>query len=280
MDKSEWPRKGLALAVSACMALQSCATTPQGGGEPTAYQSDCKPVGTLRLAGERKVRLNNRLASDKVPVCSGDSVSTGPNSGAYVLFDSGGYVQFDQNSDPIFRVLQELVIEVIGLNAGQIFAQSPPGGQIRVSGTNGDFETNGTQFNLRMSGDASVLTVIEGQVSLRRPAMTAVYPGEQVGYRRGAMDYRRSLSPSMMAEVTQWRARYPMPDRNTSPAPNTSGSAVPLSTILGVVGVIGAGLIAHDRLKHDRDEQSPRGEETSRSMNDRYPPNDSTSGQY
>jgi ferric-dicitrate binding protein FerR (iron transport regulator) len=274
MDTSELPRKGLALVVSTCMLLQSCTTMSQGSSGTAAYQSDCLSVGTLRLAGNREVRLNNQPANDQVTVCSGDSVSTGPDSGAYVLFEAGGYVQFDQNSDPIFRVLQELVIEVIGLNEGQIFAQSPPSGQIRVSGSDGNLETNGTQFNLRMADGMSVLTVIEGRGNLIRPSRAAIHPGEQVGYRRGALDYRRSLSPSMMADVTQWRTRYPMPRRDAPPERNPSQSSSPLTTILGFAGVISAGLVAHDLFKHTDQKQQGRGDRSPHQWKDRYPRDD------
>ncbi len=261
MEVRRHSRSGLALLVGACILSQGCETTPQGGYGTAAPSATCERIATLRLAGERRVFLNGKQAEDGAAVCNGDRVSTGADSSAFVQLPRGGLVQFDQNTDPIFRVLQELVIEVFGLNQGQIFAQSPAGGQIVVRNPDGDLETQGTQINLRTAPEMSVLTVIEGRVNLTRPQVVAISGGEQVGFTRGALEYRRALSPADVAGVVRWRSRYPLPDGRQPPPEDSAKTS---SVLPGILGVIAAGIIAHEIYSdRDSDKAPPRTDQPS-----------------
>ncbi len=260
MEVRRLSRSGLALLVGACVLTQGCGTTPQDGYGTAAPSAACERIATLRLAGERRVYLNNRPASDGAPLCNGDRVSTGAASSAYILFARGGLVQLDQNTDPIFQVLQELVIEVFGLNDGQMYAESPPGGKIIVRSPNGNLETSGTSFNLRVSPFQSLLTVLHGRVQLMLPGVGLLEPNEQVGFKNGVVEFRRTLSLAEIGAVVQWRDRYPLraPDSGEKPADTSAKSGV-ASAIPAILGAIIGAVIVNKALEDEEDKGSQVG---------------------
>jgi hypothetical protein len=226
-------KHGYWLSVSAVLAvlgvtLPGCTTEPVGYDTASADASGCVSVGILRLAGAGHVSHNGGQASDGAPVCSGDHVTTGPSSSAYLFSPRGGYVQLDQSTDSLFDVLPELAIEVISVNRGQLFLLAPAGGQVRIIGPNGDVETLGAQLNLRINRGMSVLTLIQGRARLTRPEAAKVSSKEQIGYRGGRLSYRRELSAPMLSQVTRWRTNYPMPEAILSTPDDDRISADPV----------------------------------------------------
>lgn len=226
------------LVAIACLTLLfGCAAGPGGPGEPAAGQ--CRPIGDLSPLGQGNVYLNGRRIDRRTRVCEGDRVSTGPDSGAWVAFVAGGHLHFDERTDPIFRLLRDLVIEVLDLNRGQVHAEPPPGGQLVIRNPDGALETLGTALNLRVEAERSLLTVLDGRVRLLQPPAGLVRASEQVGLRRGELLYRRALSFAELQEVVRWRERYPPPEADGAKAePSTVEKALPWVIGAAILGTV------------------------------------------
>lgn len=231
----KWPRKGLALLLSLSLLAQACTPMPRQTDESEYGPKDCRRLGTLRLGGEARVYLNQRPARDREAICSGDHLATGHASTAWVDFDGGGQVQLDENSDPIFRVLQELVIEILNMQTGQLSATSPPGGKLVFQNADARLETAGTQFNLKVSASQTLLTVVEGRVRVLRPPLAVLKPREMVALSAGNLQYRRLLSPQELNKVIQWRNQYP--DRPKADPSEGDGVSAWIGPALIAVGV-------------------------------------------
>ena len=239
--------------VAALIFVTGCQTVPLQGAQPPPDARNCLKIGTLRLAGQKSVSLNWRQARDNTQVCDGDSLSTGAGSSAYVYFSHGGYVQFDESTDPIFRLLQDLVIEIAGLKRGQIFVATSAPGKVIVRTPDGDMETAGTKFNLRVDPLQSILTVVDGRVRMMRPDVGLMEPNEQAGFERGAIQYRRVLSFLEMQQVIGWRARYPLREPEAQPPDTTTSSNVG-AVAIPIIGAIIGGWIVRDALSDDSDD--------------------------
>lgn len=226
---------GLVATLACLTALFGCAGAPvdEGMAEP----GRCRPIGDLSPLGQRNVYLNGRRIDRRTPVCNGDRISTGARSGAWLAFAGGGHLHFDDHTDPIFRLLRDLVIEVLDLQRGQVHAEPPAGGQLVMRSPDGTFETLGTALNLRVEPDRSLLTVLGGNVRLVRPVAEVVPASWQVGFRRGELLYRRALSSEELQEVVRWRERYPPPETEGGKAESSTAEKV-------LPWVIGAAILA------------------------------------
>jgi hypothetical protein len=252
-----WP-----FAAFACLAfLFGCAAGPGGPGD--GGPDECRPIGELYPLGQGNVYLDGRRIDRRTRVCEGDRITTGVDSGAWLAFVGGGHIHFDERTDPIFRLLHELVIEVLDINRGQVHAEPSPGGQVVMRYRDGTFETEGTGFNLKIEPDRSVLTVLKGRVHLLQPPAGLVKAGEQVGLGRGELLYRRALSFEELQEVIRWRGRFPPPGSERPPDEPASTGAEALP-ILGGILVLGG--ILYKVLGGDRDKPPLDGGEQDKTV--------------
>lgn len=253
----------LATLLSLSLLSSGCATPGMGnyGGRPL--------IGELRVIGPA-VRLNGRITGD-VRVYDGDRVSTGPESSAYLYFQRGGYIQLDENTDPIFRIILDRIYQITGFGQGQVFAETSPETQHRLETSDGPLETAGTQYNLQVRPGRSVLTVYQGGVRWLGAAPRTVQAGEQMVYSEGRIMSVRRLSLAELRDTVRWRERFPPPSRRP-PLPDDQTTDSPWSAI--IPGLIGIGIGIGIGSMHDNDkpiEQPPPRESPPR---DEKPPVD------
>lgn len=227
-------KTSLVTLLSLSLLLSGCVTPGAGGygGRPL--------IGELQVIGPA-VRLNGRSTGD-VRVYDGDRVSTGPDSSAYLYFQRGGFLQLDENTDPIFRIILDRIYQITGFGQGQVFAATSPGTQHRIETPDGPVETAGTQYNLQVVPGHSVLTVYQGQVRWLGAVPRTVQPGEQMVYSRGRIVSVRRLTPAELRDTVRWRERFPPPRRPSLPSNQTTAS--PWNAIIpGLIGIgIGIGI--------------------------------------
>jgi hypothetical protein len=87
-----------------------------------------RTVGVLRTAGQN-VLFNGHPAQDRTPVFEGDKVTTGAASSARIDLAGGGFVQLDEQTDPVF-VWQRVrggVCLVVRIFSGRAYAETPGG---------------------------------------------------------------------------------------------------------------------------------------------------------
>jgi hypothetical protein len=246
-------RNPMAAALALGLLLQGCGPVREDGapGEPAARE--CRRIGTLRVLGDGDVRINGRRAADGGTVCDGDALATGARSSVYVFFEPGGFVQLDERTDPIFRLIRELVFEIVGVDRGQMFAEAPPGGHLITTTPDSELRTEGTRLNVQVSASRTVLTVIDGRARLLRPPAGVVAARQQVGIQRGSLVSRRTLTAAELAEVMAWRDRYPL--RGDAPTPDTASE--PPSWLAPAI-ITGIGILVGTQLLDDDDDDRPQ----------------------
>lgn len=191
------------------LCVAGCASvTPHSGGE----------IGVLRVSGPN-VWLNDAPASDGDPVRFGNSVTTGAGSSAKVEFTDGGYLQLDQNTDPIFEWLEQSKCILIRIVKGQAYLKKE---RACVEGPNIAMVLN-SEVNLRVQPPPapSEVTVVRGSVEVTQPVPILLIKGQQMTTTvAGRAPAVRTLSPDQLRSIAAWQREYrfaPLRPRDDSP---------------------------------------------------------------
>src|SRR5262249_51151492 len=155
------------LLILSVMLASGCALPPPGRGPspgPQQPRSGSPPsprtqIGTLRIiAGS--VMVNHARAVNGAPVFSGDEVATGPSSSARVDFPGYGWIQRDENTDPILEaIVQEscrIFIRVLQFGS-QVWGN---GTGLCVDDPNGVAVALNSSANFKVLRGHSVITVV------------------------------------------------------------------------------------------------------------------------
>ncbi len=191
------------------LLLAGCATVPQPGSGP---------VGTLRTSGPH-VFVNGKPAAGGTAVYYGDEVATGAGSSAIVDFRQGGFLQLDENTDPLISYWEQARCILIRVFGGQV---SVNGSGICVEAPPLRFALN-SEANLQVAPGSFVLTILQGSATLSWPARRILTRAQQVRLsKRGMEGGIRTLSEQDLRAVAQWREKFRFParrDPGLSPAP-------------------------------------------------------------
>ena len=186
----------LGLASLATIAVAGCELQPQR-----------EPIGILGTSGT-EVFVNHQHVANGTAIYENDDVSTGPNSSAIIEFSaSAGFLQLDQNTDPVFSWQ---LVEGVRCIFARIFS-----GQVYVDKTEFCLSTpaadvvSGSQINVTVSAQESVITLLQGKVTGTRPRTPSLVPGQEMVADAGQPNARiRNLSPAALAERVAWAGRY------------------------------------------------------------------------
>ena len=198
---------------------------PQGQGVPSNPPSR---VGILKVSGSQ-VFVNGTSAQSGEAIYNGNRVTTGAASSGLVDLDTGGSLQLDENTDPLFRfqLLKEGWCLVVNIASGQIFDDTHSGGCVEINTPDGSGVV-ASSVNVHVGNSGSTWTVLEGAVRLTRPAGTVVQPLESLMVSKGRMVSTRRLSSDEAARMTEWRFKYhfgrgrvPYPPRPSGPPVKT-----------------------------------------------------------
>lgn len=206
-------RIGIWLAAAAvALLLAGCASSSYDSRTPARPARSepplAKPLARLEVDG-LNVRHNGSEARDGATVRDGDIITTGPGSSARIVFVSGGYVQLDENTDPVFRILGELGCIVVEIATGQAFVDAR---RVCISDSNVGGLLN-SRANWSTNGVTTVLTVLEGSFDVQRPTRTRLGELHQYTVTRGDLVRSQRLSPDQAAATAAWTTRYFRPVR-------------------------------------------------------------------
>ncbi len=184
---------------------------PMGGYHPPRQE-----IGVLMADGPN-VWINQRPASNGEKVYEHDQIATGAASRANILLNGGGYVQLDENTDPIFEMSFQngKCIVRIHIGYGNIHIDTGGSGKCTVATFLGNLSVVAqSEFNLEVAGELARLTTFEGNVSINHPFQLPVPPSHQIvlAYRdlHAPVREQRVLTPGQMREVSQWWSRFPV----------------------------------------------------------------------
>jgi hypothetical protein len=172
---------------------------------PTEPSKDL--IGTLRISGSN-VFLNRTEAQNGLRVYNGDNVTTGSNSSAIIEFPTGGFVQLDENTDPIFtwERFQTGICLIIKILRGQAWVEESQYCVV-LKTPNTDALTN-SKVNIKVAPRRSVITVLQGNVTIERPQKLRIQGSEQVAISERGIEAVRKLTKRELRSVVSWRGVY------------------------------------------------------------------------
>lgn len=197
------------LITAALAALAGCAT-------PSGPQREL--LGSLEVDGSNAF-INGSPAHSGASVRDGDVVTTGGATRVRVRFRDGrGFVYLDQNTDPVFRLIREGSCILVKIATGQAFVDAK---RVCIEDPNLVVVLN-SKVNWRIEAERSVVTVIEGSVSVERPVPLALKQHDQYRVRRQKPEGPpRRLTREEAEATTRWTERFspaaPQPDRLDRP---------------------------------------------------------------
>ena len=194
-------------ALMSMLAVAGCAVAPSA---PSAH--DPNALGTLIIDGSEAF-LNEQPASYGSPIYSGDTVRTGPATSVKILLRGGGYVQLDENTDPLFSLISEGACILIQVAQGQVFVEAKKA----CLETDELAAAMGSRVNLSTRGGESVLTVLSGNVEVTRPTHEFLHGAERYVARGGSGGVESGLTAEQLAQTTDWTRRYFPPGRPVPP---------------------------------------------------------------
>lgn len=199
---------GVLVAAATGCAGPGAAPAPPLAQAPVPQPSSGRPyIGVLRvLAGT--VTLNGAPAADGVRVYDGDKIATGPASGALLEAAGRGSVQFDQNTDPIIRLMGSEGCALVRVLFGQVFLKGP---NLCAVDANGVEQMVSGSVNLAVSGPTSTITVVEGSARVLRPVIAVVEKGQQLTVEGTIVRGPVALPEPQVAAVIAWLSRVPAP---------------------------------------------------------------------
>ncbi|HEY6874046.1 MAG TPA: hypothetical protein VI298_15080 [Geobacteraceae bacterium] len=171
-----------------------CATFPG--------QSD-SVIGTLRASGPN-VWLNGAAGRDGMAVRLGDTLATGPGSSAMVDFQGGGFLQLDENTDPLFSWIEQTKCILTRIMRGQAYLKKE---KACVEGPNINLVLN-SEANIRIGAELTELTLIRGSATVWRPERVRVETAQQVTVAGQRISAVRAVSTEALAAITAWRETY------------------------------------------------------------------------
>lgn len=164
MKESLIPIARLLLALTALLCLTACPPMPPGG----YYPSDTDLIGTIsETDGGGAVRINDRPVGVGAKMYSGDHISTDPGAWAALRLARGGRILFDDHTDPVLEWLSTAFCKLrILINVGSILVETDCE-TVAETGSGAVIETLNTTFHLYVDANVTVLTVLEGRMSIR-----------------------------------------------------------------------------------------------------------------
>lgn len=189
------------LKIVAVLAVGGCAQVPTYPGAGPGAGPEV--VATLEVDGPNAFR-NGAPAANGDRVANGDMISTGLGTSVRVVLRDGGYVQLDQNTDPVFQLFVEAGCMLVKVLHGQTFVDAK---RVCISDPNIQVALN-SRVNLRVDGPRSTLTVLAGSVTMSRPTPQTFEAFHQYTVVRGAPGRTVRLSPAEAEAAAAWTRQY------------------------------------------------------------------------
>lgn len=211
------------------LALGGCATTAPTPTAPALPPIRPDTIARLSVDGPNAY-INGRRVPGGSYVFDGDTVSTGPGTSAILILNEGGYIQLDENTDPLFKQGACLLMKLFRgrLVFSNLKCQQFEDG-LNMAGV------AHSVVNIASSEQESRVTVIDGQVDISRP--TAASLGRYAEYaatREGVVQVLQLTADAATGRIA-WTQRYFRP-----PAARTPGTVSPAGAAL--IGVFIGGL--------------------------------------
>jgi hypothetical protein len=203
-------RKAMTWIVAGMLiALAGCTPAPTRKAQPSY-------LGTLVVSGGNYALVNRRPAYTGTYIRDYDIVSTGPGTSARIYLQWGGFLQLDENTDPLLQLLREGGCLLFEVARGQAYVDA----EDICLDDNRDLQSKTkSQVNLWTDGVESRLTVAGGHVQVTSPDYAALQANDQYTVGPNGRGYQTRLTPEQTAAVIAWTTRYAFPPPPALPPP-------------------------------------------------------------
>jgi hypothetical protein len=184
-----------------------------GSCSTLSYLPGQKAIGKLYTIGPN-VHVNDAPAVYGQTIVSDDHIATGQGSSAYIHFFSGGFIQLDENTDPGFNLVWQqtnCMFIIFKHLIGQVYEETSPECSTNYQSAHASWKNRGTRFNISVSRQESVMTVLAGEMDLLSPKRLVQGRGQQMVVTGAGVRSVRNLSSQELQKVTRWRDKFPLP---------------------------------------------------------------------
>lgn len=197
------PVRPMLFCLAMCaLLLGGCASTAPTPTGPVLPPMRAGTIARLVVDGPNAF-INSLPAQTGSYIHHGDKVSTGSQTSAMLLLNEGGFIQLDENTDPLFRQGKCLLLSIV---YGRLVFQQP--GCTQFTSPPGMEGVVHSMVHVAASEQLSRVTVIEGQVDMLSPAEATLRQyDEYVAPREGPVEVLR-LTPEEAAATAAWTRGY------------------------------------------------------------------------
>ncbi len=194
----------LRMALPLILAASVAGCQPPGPVPPAVTTQPY--LGTLEISGSN-VTVSGSPATNQMRVRNGDLVATGPASRARLWFNSGGFVQLEENTDPSFweTLLAEGECWIKSITSFGTVAGQTGTCKTEIVDERGNQHIPKSQYILTVSGKTSIFTLLEGSAVVKgRHHVQRLEPGEQVISTRDFVSEPRRLTEREIQVLLDW----------------------------------------------------------------------------
>jgi len=212
-------------------SIAGCA--PVSPAPPSASLENLPPIlantiARLMVDGPNAY-INGGPAKTGAYIVDGDTVSTGPNTSAKLILNRGGYIQLDENTDPLFK---EGLCQLIKLAHGQVLFSTEQCQNVEAPFSFAALFNS--LVNTKVSEQEIQVTVLEGHVEVNTPTSARMGSYQQFIATSDGTTQILQLTPEQALATVAWTQRYFHPP----PTPQADGGVSPVpAAIFGTAAI-------------------------------------------
>lgn len=170
---------------------------------------DRKPVGDKKLVGILEVigpnaYLNEKNAESGMKLYDGDCLTTGPETSAVLLLDSGGYVQLAADTDPVFDYIKNGMQLLVTILSGKVYTETE---NICLQSP----ELTACSYSevlIEVNTEETALSLFSGRTEVEIPTGLRLNSGQRVRVKKEGGKEVFTLSDKIVESLLQWRDDY------------------------------------------------------------------------
>lgn len=160
-------------------------------------------IGTLQVVGKNAF-LNQGTAVSGMKLYRGDYLHTGEDTSVTVRLARGGFVQLDQDTDPVFDYIRNGMYLVVRILSGRVYSESDRLCLQAPQVTSCSY----SKVLIRIDEKKTVLTLLSGKAEIELPETRRVKKGEQVIVSGSEIKSVKLLSLPEMDALLEWREKF------------------------------------------------------------------------
>ncbi|MCP4114245.1 MAG: OmpA family protein [Desulfobacteraceae bacterium] len=160
-------------------------------------------IGTLHVMGDNAF-LNGEAATSGMKIYCGDHLYTEEDTSVVVNFDRGGFVQLDENTDPVFDYIKNGMYIMMRILTGRAYAESD---KLCLNAPQLS-SCSHSKIQIDIGVEKTVLTLLEGRAEIEVPEIYRMGAGQQVIVSDSQIAAVNRLSTCELDTLLEWRYHF------------------------------------------------------------------------